>query len=223
MLVRIYAKTNFKGNPDVVVVYLPDFCDFTVDYKLLTGFSVSKLYYSNNLDDKIFVSNSLENDMTSLYNAFVLLYDKNFYFKSVYALSEKYMECYDEFRKKLMPFYPCNEHYFKRFLAIDCFEFSYILYRTTTIDRCKKYLSDFINIYREYLYNIIQYSSVRKAVNIKFDNDQKSLDKVNTEYCKVTEFAEALYDENLSYFIKLEEQHRAFKASNQKYLKALGL
>ncbi len=222
VLVRIYPKIDFHGKPDVIVLCLPDFCDFTVDFKLLTGFSVSSEYYLNNSDDKFFVSDSLESDMRALYNAFVMEYDKYFYIKSVDSLAKKYMKFYDIFREKLIPFVPQNEQYIKKFLNINCFEFAYFLYRTANPECCKNYLTDFVNIYREYLYSQIQYKSLRNLENQSVKTESDSLNKVYSEYCRVTEFAEALYDGNKEYFQKLDEQHRKYNLSNREYLKNIG-
>lgn len=228
ILVRIFTYYKYCESAkklNVIVQARPDFCDLTDDFEAKAGFSLNKLIFRNPYKNSIadFSEENTERMMKRYFEAFSENYDRYFNFSSLLDYAEKFTDFYKIFNRGMPYIVGRDDHRLLELARIDFPELSYIWYRASEIEICKAHVMDFVCGFKEFLYNSIQYENMELPGYKLSERGRNLIDNSYKIYNTLTEFAEALYEENQMYFENLNIRYRRNDSKNRTYISSLGL
>lgn len=223
---RISLYCNVRGysvNIDIRVLQLPMLCvsDKDIDKKLLSGVSINAVA---NLENKIIVNDfdirltDIDVIMKMYLTLFAEVFDKYFSFKSIVDFPKIINILQKTSLNTETGFQENSDLLFKRFISIDFIELSYHCYINCNKNICRKFVMNVLNIYRNILYDKLKQDNIMDLIEKYSQKEKAMLETAFKQYDLLVLFAEALIENDKSYFASLDISYRQNSISRKRYI-----
>ena len=107
---------------------------------------------------------------------------------------------------------------FGRFIGIDFLGLSYYLYINYNIKVCRKFVMNILNIYKTMLYDKLKQGNILDIIEKYSQKEKAMLETAFKQYDLLVLFAEALIENDKSYFASLDISYRQNSIARKRYI-----
>lgn len=217
-----YNMNDYKAIIDVRVLQMPMLCvsDNDIDSNALSGISINAVARTENkiIENEFDIRlTDIDEIMKSYCIIFTELFDK--YFSLVTSAD---FPCKINILLKMslgkVTDYQENSDLFGRLIGIDFLGLSYYLYINYNINVCKKFVMNVLNIYKTMLYEKLKQGNILDLIEKYSQKEKAMLETAFKQYDLLVLFAEALIENDKSYFASLDINYRQNSISRKRYI-----